>query len=213
MFDFLIAPENLPFAAALMLMLMIGTVEALGLGAGAAHLDLDADAHAGGGDLLGWLGVGAVPLLMLIVVLLALFGIIGLGIQQAAQALAGAPLSPWIAGPVAFAASLPLLGIAGRGLARILPGDETTAVGLESLIGKRATIMVGAARRGSPAQARVRDAHGGVHYVMVEPNDDGGTVAAGENVLLVRRENGIFIGLAEGDSLVPTLDDLPAFIR
>ena len=211
MFDFLLAPENLPFAVALIVMLGIGTVEAFGIGAGAAHFDMDADAH--GGDLLGWLGVGTVPLLMLIVVLLALFGIIGLGIQQAAQALAGGPLSPWIAGPVAFVASLPLLGIAGRGLACILPGDETTAVALESLIGKRATIMVGAARRGSPAQARVRDAHGGVHYVMVEPNDDGGTVAAGENVLLVRRENGIFIGLAEGDSLVPTLDDLPAFIR
>jgi hypothetical protein len=45
---------------------------------------------------------------------------------------------------------------------------------------------------------------------MVEPNDDLGRVGAGETVLLVRREGGIFIGLAEGDALIPRLDDRPA---
>ena len=211
MLEFLLAPENLPFAVALVLMLMIGLVEAIGLGAGAVHLDAHADAD--GGDLLGWLGVGEVPLLMLLVTFLALLGLIGLTLQQFVAALMGAPLSPWLAAPIAFVATLPLLGMSARGLARIMPADETTAVALDSLVGKRATVTVGAARRGSPAQARVRDAYGQSHYVMIEPNDDRQSVAAGETVLLVRREGEIFIGLAEGDALIPRLDDRPALGR
>jgi len=208
MLEFLTAAENLPFAVALVLMLMIGAVEAVGLGVSAAHFDLHADGDA---DLLGWLGLGRVPLLMLIVVLLALFGLIGISLQQLADALLGAPLSPWLAAPIAFMASLPLLGVSARALARIMPGDETTAVSLDSLVGKRAEIMVGAARRGSPAQGRVRDVHGQAHYVMIEPSGDDQSVAAGEKVLLVRREGNIFIGLAEGDALLPRLDEQPAF--
>jgi hypothetical protein len=42
---------------------------------------------------------------------------------------------------------------------------------------------------------------------MVEPLDDDGSVAAGETVLLVSREGGIFIGLSDGDRLVPRLDE------
>lgn len=203
MLDFLLAPENLPFAVALLLMLGIGAVEAVGLGVGAAHLDL----HADGGDVLDWLGVGQVPFLVILVVLLALFGMIGIGVQQLAGGLLGAPLAPWLAAPIAFVASLPLLGISARGLARILPGDETTAVSLDSLVGKRAQITIGSARRGCPAQARVRDVHGQQHYVMIEPVSDEHAIGAGETVLLVRREGGIFIGLAEGDALLPRLDE------
>lgn len=213
MFDFIIAPENLLFSVALLLMLLIGAVEALGLGASAAHFDVDADIHADGPDLLGWLGVGKVPLLMLLVVLLALFGTVGIALQQAVTALAGEPLAPAVAAAIAFVASLPLLGISARGLARIMPGDETTAVSLDTLLGKRATVTVGTARRGSPAQARVRDVHGQSHYVMIEPNDDAHAVGEGETVLLVRREGDIFIGLIEGDALIPRLDDRPALIR
>lgn len=210
MFEFILAPENLPFSVALLVMLMIGAVEALGLGAGAAHLDAHLQAD---GDLLGWLGVGQVPLLMLTVVFLALFGMIGLGLQQIVAALAGVPMAPWNAAVVALLASLPLLGISARGLSHIMPKDETTAVSIDTLLGKRATVTVGVARRDSPAQARVRDVHGQTHYVMIEPSHDEGAVAEGETVLLVRREGNIFIGLVEGDALLPRLDDRPALTR
>ncbi|HYD39115.1 MAG TPA: OB-fold-containig protein, partial [Allosphingosinicella sp.] len=147
-------------------------------------------------DLLGWLGVGRVPLLMLIVVFLALFGLVGLAIQQ----LAG-PLPLWIATPAAAAAALPLTGFGARGLARIMPGDETTAVSLDSLVGRRGTITIGTARRGSPAQARVRDVHGQVHYVMVEPYDDGHAIGEGETVRLDSREGNIFIAVGRADAI------------
>ena len=210
MLDFITAPENLPFAVGLILMAMIGFVEALGLGAGAAHIDVHADAD---GDLLGWLGFGHVPLLMLIVVFLALFGLIGLTIQQISDALAGVPMAPWTAAAVAAVASLPLLGLSARALGRIMPRDETTAVSLDSLIAKRATVMLGTARRGSPARAQVRDAHGQIHYVMIEPNGDDQSIGEGETVLLVRREGDIFIGLSEGDTYLPRLDEARALLR
>ena len=208
MTELLLAPELLPFSVALLLMLMIGAAEAVGLGAGAAHLHLDADGD--GGDLLGWLGIGEVPLLIVLVVLLALFGLIGMAGQQAAAALLGAPVSPWIAAPAALVAALPLTGSCARALSRILPGDETTAVSLDSLVGKRATIVVGSARHGCAARAQVRDAYGQVHYIMLEPSDERQIIAEGETALIVAREGELFIGLSEGGSSLSVLDERAA---
>jgi len=209
----MLAPENLPFAVALVLMLMIGAVEAVGLGVGAVGLDTGADLDGDAGDLLGWLGIGRIPLLMVIVVLLALFGLIGITVQQLADALLGEPVSLWIAGPAAFVAALPLTGLGARGLARILPGDETTAIELDDLVGRRATVTVGTARQGCPARASVRDRHGLTHYVMVEPTDNRQDVGEGGTVLLVRREGDIFIGLAEGEPLFASAAERPALTR
>jgi membrane protein implicated in regulation of membrane protease activity len=203
MLEIIAAPANLPFSVALLVMLMIGAVEALGLGASAAHIDLDADMD-GGGDLLGWLGVGRVPLLILLVVFLALFGIAGLAIQQFAG-----PLPLWLATPAAAAAALPLTGLGARGLARIMPQDETTAVSLDSLVGRRGTITIGTARRGSPAQARVADIHGQVHYVMVEPYDDSHALGEGETVRLAHRTGNIFIAVGKTEGLDSRFDVLP----
>jgi hypothetical protein len=114
-------------------------------------------------------------------------------------------MSVWIAGPVAALAALPVTGVGARGLARIMPQDETTAVSLDTLVGKRGTITVGTARAGSPAQARVRDIHGQPHYVMVEPHDENHPIAEGEEVLLIRRDGNIFIGLGPGDGITPHL--------
>ncbi len=203
MLEIIAAPANLPFSVALLVMLMIGVVEALGLGASAVHLDAHADID-GGGDLLGWLGVGRVPLLMLLVVFLALFGLIGLAVQQFAG-----PLPLWIAAPAAVVAALPLTGLGARGLARIMPGDETTAVSLDSLVGRRGTITIGTARRGSPAQARVADIHGQIHHVMVEPYDDDQSIREGETVRLDRRDGHIFIAVARTDRIESGFDVPP----
>jgi len=210
MIDFLLAPEMVPFSVALLVMLMIGAIEAIGLGVGAVDLDAGADLSADGGDLLGWLGIGTVPLLVVLIVLLALFGLIGMAGQQLAAALLGAPVSPWIAAPAALVVALPLTGSCARFLGGILPHDETTAVSLDSLVGKRATIVVGLACTGSPARAQVRDAHGQTHYVMVEPIEGGATISEGETVLLIEREGNIFIGLSEGGSPLTAIDHRPA---
>lgn len=198
---FLTDAPNLPFAVSLMLMLLIGLVEAIGLGGAAIDLD-----HDVGGAWLGWLGLGRVPLLILLTVFLALFGTIGLAVQQVATALLGASLTPLIASGAALLGTLPLTGICARGLARIMPHDETTAVPLESLLGRAGVITLGRAEQGHPARARVADRHGQAHYVMVEPDNAGQIFQEGETILLVHRDADVFRGIAYDQSLLPRLE-------
>lgn len=196
---FLIAPENIVFVSALLLMLLIGAVQALGM-AGDVHLDVDADA-----DLLGWLGIGRLPLLALIALFLTCFAVIGLLGQQAAHDLLGAMPSPWIAVPVAGAVALPATGVAAHILAPLMPRDHSTAIPLDHLVGSRARVVTGRAASGSPARARVEDHHGQAHYVMVEPDNAGQVLEEGETILLVRREEHLFRAISHGDHYLPRL--------
>ncbi len=193
------------FVTAILLMLLIGLVQLIGLGDHAG--DLDSGVHADAEfNLLSWLGVGRLPLLMLLVVFLAIFGISGLILQQLVFDLTGAPLAAWIAVPAVALAALPATGLAARGLARILPQDHTTAVPLEVLIGSTAQVITGRATLGSPARARAEDHHGQAHYVMVEPDRSGQVFEEGERVLLVRREGELFRAISRGDFRLPSLE-------
>jgi len=93
--------------------------------------------------------------------------------------------------PAAIAGAAPLTRWLGAGLARVLPRDETTAVAIDTLVGRRARIVIGTARRGHPARARVEDQHGQAHFVMVEPLDDASLTAAAM-LLLTARHGDIF---------------------
>ena len=197
MIEFLSAPGNTVFAAALVLMLLVGAVEVIELGGSAIDLDLDADADAGA-QALAWLGVGRVPLLVLLVVYLAIFGIAGLMVQRAALAFTGDVLPVWLAVPGVALAALPVTSIAARGLARVLPRDETTAIDIDDLVGRAATIVTGRAVIGSAARARALDRHGQGHFVMVEPNAASEEFAEGDTVLLIRREGHVFRAIARG---------------
>lgn len=190
MLGFLLSGDNVPFVAALVLMLLIGIAEALGLGGGLALGDgidaPDGDINVETPSLLSWINVGRLPLLMLIVVFLFAFGLTGLIGQQIVAAILGRT-APWLlAVPVALAAALPVTRLFGRGVAKIMPRDETSAVSRDSLVGRVAVIVTGEARHASAAQARVRDPHGQAHYVMVEPDDSDDVFVEGASVLLVR---------------------------
>lgn len=189
MTSLLVAPEGIFFSAALLLMLAIGLIEAIGLGASGWGVDLGADLDHGP---LGWLGIGQVPLLILLVTFLAVFGAVGLAGQHIAQLLTGAPLAPLVAVPAALVAALPVTSFASRGLARIMPRDESSAIDVEDLVGRTATITLGRAAKGSPARARVVDVHGQTHHVLAEPDNSGAVFEAGDEILLVRRDGNHF---------------------
>lgn len=162
--------------------------------------DFDADSveapSAGfGGAVLTLLGLGRVPLMVWLMVLLLLFTVIGMGIQLFAADLTGAPLYAGLAALFSGGASLPATAVLGRPLGNLLPQDETTAVGLNSLVGRRGTITTGKAARGSPARTKVRDRFGHAHYVMLEPHEDASVIHQGDEVLLVRREGNVFFGM------------------
>ena len=134
----MLAGPFLPFTVALALMLLIGLVEAIGLGGFA----VDWDADLGDAPLLGWLGFGSLPFLMLLVLFLALFGITGMAIQQALAALTGGMLPGWLAALAATVAALPGTGLLARPLAALLPRDETSAIDIDELAGRRAVIVI-----------------------------------------------------------------------
>jgi hypothetical protein len=201
----LLTPAYLSFAVAFAVMVGIGLIEAVGLGLG--HLDLDGDAGVDAhGGWLDWLGLsGELPILIWLTSLLGCFTVAGVVIQQVAAAVAGAPLV-W---PVAAGGALVVGGVlnafAAHGLARIMPGFETSVVSTDDLLRRRGTILEGTARRGAPARAKVVDRHGQAHVVMVEPHDAAVALAVGETALLVRREGRLFYALADHDPLLRSL--------
>lgn len=201
MLSTLLTPDYLPFAIAFVVMVGIGLIEAMGLGFGDG--DLGVDAHGG---LLDWLGLGGeLPLLIWLTSLLGCFTLTGIAIQQGATALTGAPLAwPLAAGAALIGGGL-LNGFAARGLARIMPRYESSVISTEDLLRRRGTILEGTAQRGRPARAKVVDAHGQAHIVMIEPHDDADALPAGSRALIVRREGALFYGQPDTPTLLQSI--------
>jgi hypothetical protein len=184
----LFAPETWPFTVATFLLLLIAIVEGIAMVLGSSlsqplqHLLPDpGDVHVGLFDkLLGWLSFGRVPALVLMVLFLASFALTGFALNLVVRQLFGFWVPPLISSIAAFL-------IAGAGLARVIPKDQTYAVSFDSLVGRVATIVNGTARPGYPAQAKVANEHGQMLYVMVEPEAEGMTFQSGERVLLNKR--------------------------
>jgi len=189
------APELWPFSLAAMLLVALAAAEALGLLIGASilhwHGDIIVD-HPDGlvGDALGWLNVGKVPILVLLVIFLTVFAAAGFVCQFAAKSVLGQFLPLPAATGLAFIVGILGVRTLGAGLGRIVPKDETTAVADESLVGRVGTVVIGTARAGKPAEARVRDQYGTTQYVMVEPEEEEETFPSGASVLLVRHLGG-----------------------
>ena len=197
--------HNMPFAAALMVMLLLAIIQAIGLGDifGSADPEIEAepagDSAISGGMLDGLftlLGIGRVPFTIWLALFLLLFAGIGVGLQSLAAGLTGGPLDRLLAAALTGVAAFPVTGTLVRPLGRVLPQDETTALPLDALLGRRATITDGIARSGSPARARTRDHHGHPHHVMVEPHETSSELHAGDEVLLVRRDGERFYATA-----------------
>lgn len=210
--NWMVAPGNAPFAIALLIMFGITIVELIALVTGfsvndvvddffAGHLEVTAgsgtmeatgpgEATSAVGRFLAWLHVGRVPVLMILIVFLTVFGVFGLVGQGILRSAIGFALPAVLAAPAVFIASLPVVRSATGLLARMMPRDETSAVDIATLVGRTAVVTGGTARSGLPAQARVRDSFGTEHYVLVEPEDEGASFATGSVVLLVRQHAG-----------------------
>jgi hypothetical protein len=210
----LLADHNLPFAVALGAILLLSLMQIIGL-SDLFSADIDADLDAGAafdgstslmGSITTLLGIGRVPFLVWLMVFLLLFAAIGLGIQELAASLTGGPLYSWLAALFSAGATLPVTAVLVRPLGRIMPQDETDAVDVGTLVGRRAVITIGRAATGSPARARVLDFHGTTHHVMVEPHEAGAEITEGEEVLLVRREGQLFYAMPLAERRLSPLD-------
>lgn len=214
MWDLIVAPENRIFGIAMMLMLMLGLLEIISVLVGGISEWLDnllpdslAEAArtevgmemAGAGvfiRFLSWLYVGKIPLLILMVVFLAVFSLLGYFIQNIWHQFFGFYLNGWLAAWLVWFTCLPVVRMIAAAVYKIMPKDETTAVDQESLVGRVGVVILGEARIGSPAQAKVKDQHGQQHYVMVEPDVDGEVLKQGEAVLLISVVGVVFRAIA-----------------
>lgn len=195
----LFAAETWPFGSALLLMLALLTIEGSGLLFGTSPSGwfdgLMPDLPDSIEGPLGWLHLGKVPFLILLGLFLTGFSMSGYAIQAFANTLLGQLLPAWLAAiPAALVGTAGVSGVGGL-LARVMPGDETSAVSEMSLIGRAGMVVQGVARQGSAAQIKIRDLQGRTHYVLVEPDLADDIFEEGAAVLLVKKNGARYMGI------------------
>jgi hypothetical protein len=195
MIDFLSVPSNAVFLASLGVTVLLCVVEGLALAfAGTtmpSFMDFDSDGDSGGGPL-AYLNAGHLPATLFVASAAAVFGVTGLGVQQIATTLIGAPLPLLAAIPIAMVASVPGTHMISKSLGALMPKTETTAISGDDLLGREGEVTLGTGTRGNPVQVKLRDEHGQSHYVMVEPARDDETLSQGHNVLITARSGPIY---------------------
>ncbi len=204
--SFFLEDGNVVFSTAIVLMLFIAIMEGVlmlvGFGISQVFdsllpdMELNADIpdgyQANGlSRLLGWIRFGQVPALVILILFLTTFGFLGISLQLMANSLIGATLPPWLAVIPAVLLALPLVRFFTGLLQNIALKDETEAISSSTFVGNIATITLGVAEQGSPAEARFTDKFGTTHYTMVEP-DNNQVYSQGDTVLLVEQVGSIF---------------------
>lgn len=189
----LAAPENLPFGIGLALIVAIALFEGLGMLVSISPSNVidnflpDIHGDTGLDRVLGWLYVGKLPALVLLLLFLCGYTMFGFSLQLLARGLFGGYLPASVAGVLAIPAGMATVRGLGSLIAHVVPRDETSAVSEQSLVGRVGVIVTGTARRGMAAQARVKDVHGHAHYLMVEPDIDEEIFSEGVQVLIVSK--------------------------
>lgn len=210
--DAIIQPGTAPFWVALMVVAGLGLVELVSvlLGASVSGLIDDGIGHHAPGEhdagLLGgwmsWLNAGGVPILVLAVILLSAFAALGFAIQAVA---AGAmrPLPATLAAGLALAAAMPVTRWVSRGLARIIPRDETSAISQTDLIGLTGMVTIGPLDQGHPGTVRVKDRYDNIHLVRARAAP-GQVIETGAQALIVDGADGLFEAIAAPQELRAT---------
>ena len=205
MLEFMLSPHVALFTFSIGILIALMTLELVASLLGGSFLsldtdtdlDLDADLDAdteldGAGGVLGWLGLGKMPIMIWVAAVLTGFGISGLMAQSITSTVIGTTLPfAWVT-PVAIAAGLWFARTFGAVFAAVLPKTETTATSERFLGGRQGVVTQGTARRGSPAEVRVTDRHGNTHYLRAEPFEDDETLSQGTDVYVVRTKKGAF---------------------
>ena len=145
---------------------------------------------AGVGGILPWLGLSDAPFAIWLAGFLTAFGLSGYALQGILNAVIGAPLPALLASAIALPFGLVIAKRFARMIGRIMPKLETSAISSRSYGGRRGVITVGTAQRGNPAQARLTDGYGNMHYAMVEPLKDADSFPQGTEIATIRLNDG-----------------------
>jgi hypothetical protein len=193
-----IADQNLPFGIGFALIIGIALLEGIGMLVSLSPSNLldnlipEIDGEGGLDRVLGWLHLGKVPALVLLLLFLTGYTLFGYGLQMVAHGLFGTYLPAWIAGVLAVPSGLATVRGLGSLIAHIIPRDESSSVSEQTLVGRVGVVVAGTAKRGLAAQAKVKDSLGRSHYLMVEPDLDDELLDEGTQVLIVRKSGAFY---------------------
>jgi Protein of unknown function (DUF1449) len=206
--DILLAPDVRPFAVAAAIMLALGGIELLATLVGFSISELvgkevtvDADSGNGLGGLFLWINAGRLPLLILIILALGVFSIAGFFLQGLAHGV-GISIPAAVAALAAAALSLPAIRVTSRGIARVIPRDETYAVDEADFIGHVAEVSIGPLDQGLPGRVRLKDVFGNWHSLVARASPESTPLPVGASVLLVDRDAKSFIAISAPADLI-----------
>ncbi|QAU47158.1 OB-fold-containig protein [Bradyrhizobium guangzhouense] len=208
--EHVMSPEVRPFAITAAMILIVGTLEVVTMLVGASlsemlgtSIDFSHPSDNGVINAISWINVGGVPLLIFLLLALGAFSITGFLIQDVARMVAG-PLPAGLASLAAVGVSIPLVRGMSRGIARIIPKDESYAIGLGDLVGRVGEVVVGPLDQGPPGRVSVADIHGNRHFVSAVAAPSSSPLPQGTLVLLVDRIDTRFVAVRADDELKPT---------
>ena len=208
MTDILLAPDVRPFAISAAIMVALGGVELVAtlVGFSLSHalgkdIAAETDTDSGLGGLFLWINAGRLPLLILLILALGVFSIAGFFLQGLAHG-AGISIPPLIAALAAAAVSLPAIRASSRGIARVIPRDETYAVNDADFVGHVAEVAIGPLDQGLPGRVRLKDVFGNWHSLVARASPDSAPLPVGASVLLVDRDAKSFIAISAPADLI-----------
>lgn len=134
----------------------------------------------------GRIGLGNGPLMVGLASIAMTVSSLGFFLQITLDSLFGAMLPGAIALLVVLVPALLAAGKFTKFLARLIPSVESYSVSGETYNGRAGYVVIGASRRGSPAQVRYKDMFGNTHEVMAEPLRDTDIIESGTEVLILK---------------------------
>ncbi|QOG20381.1 MULTISPECIES: OB-fold-containig protein [Bradyrhizobium] len=216
--EHVMAPEVRPFAVAAAMILIVGSIEVVSMLVGASlsemlgtSIDFSHPSDNGVINAISWVNVGGVPLLIFLLLALGAFSITGFLIQDIARMVAG-PLPATVASAGAVVVSVPLVRAASGAIARLIPKDESYAVGLGDLVGRVGEVVIGPLDQGPPGRVSVADIHGNRHFVWAVAAPASGPLPQGTMVLLVDRDDTRFVAVRAEDELKPSKPTLTSHL-
>jgi hypothetical protein len=206
--DILLAPDVRPFAISAAIMVTLGGIELLTMIVGFSISELigkdfalETESHSAIGGLFLWINAGRLPLLILLILALGVFAIAGFLLQAVAHSI-GTAVPVALAALAAFAISLPAIRVTSRGIARIIPRDETYVVDEADFIGHVAEVSIGPLDQGLPGRVRLKDVFGNWHSLVARASPESTPLPVGASVLLVDRDAKCFIAISAPADLI-----------
>jgi membrane protein implicated in regulation of membrane protease activity len=206
--DILLAPDVRPFAISAAIMVTLGGIELLTMIVGFSISELigkdfalETESHSAIGGLFLWINAGRLPLLILMILALGVFAISGFLLQAIAHSV-GTAVPVTLAAIAAIAVSLPAIRVTSRGIARIIPRDETYVVDEADFVGHVGEVSIGPLDQGLPGKVRLKDVFGNWHSVAARASPESTPLPVGASVLLVDRDARCFIAISAPADLV-----------